>query len=341
MHSVSPPATLSQTAVAVLATLVIGGVTLWGGCALWFRAARSTGWRMLCVGLWACFAAACVLALWRGRSADALGAYALGWGALGLWWSRLRPASTGDWADDVARIVTGQIDGDRITLHDVRNFAWRSSHDYVPCWETRTYHLSQLRTVDLFMSHWRGPAIAHMVLSFGFEDGAYLAFSVEVRRRKSQRFSELGGFFKEFELCIIAADEFDVIRLRTNIRHERVYVYRLVMTQATARDLFMAYVDEGNSLAQTPRFYNTVTANCTTLVYRMMSRIVGRLPLSLRLLFSGYIPEYVYGIGGLDTRLPLEELRRAGYASERALDCVTPEHFSADLRRGMPPECPP
>src|SRR6202011_265185 len=133
--------------------------------------------------------------------------------------------------------------------------------------------LDRLQTVDMIMSYWSGRSIAHMLISFGFDDGSYVVFSVEVRRRKTQEFSEIGGFFKEFELSIVAADERDVIRVRTNVRGEDVHLYRLQLPVSAMRSLFLGYVGEANSLVQTPRFYNTVTVNCTTLVYHMMKRI--------------------------------------------------------------------
>jgi hypothetical protein len=175
-----------------------------------------------------------------------------------------------------------------------------------------------------------------MLISFGLDDGSYVVFSVEVRRQKIQEFSEIGGFFKEFELSIVAADERDVIRVRTNVRGEDAYLYRLQLPVSAMRSLFLGYVGEANSLVQTPRFYNTVTVNCTTLVYHMMKRIVGRLPLDYRLLFSGYLPAYVYGVGGLDRRHSLEELRERGHITERAKQSDRSDTFSADIRRGLP-----
>jgi hypothetical protein len=253
-----------------------------------------------------------------------------------IWWTRLSPTNNRVWADDVARATTGTVDGNRVTLRNVRNFEWRSPTDYTQRWETRGYDLDRLQSVDMIMSYWRGPAIAHMLISFGFDDGAYVVFSVEVRRQKTQDFSEIGGFFKEFELSIIAADERDVIYLRTNVRGEDDYLYRLQLPVSAVRSLFLGYIGEANSVVETPRFYNTITVNCTTLVYQMMKRIVGRLPLNYRLLLSGYLPEYVYAVGGLDRHHSLQELRDRGRITDRAKRADRSEHFSAEIRRGVP-----
>jgi len=246
------------------------------------------------------------------------------------------PSNTRVWADDVANMTTGAVEGNRVTLQNVRNFDWRSNTDYTQRWETRSYDLDRLDSVDMILSYWSGQAIAHVLISFGFSDGNHVVFSVEIRPEKSAGFSEIGGFFKEFELSIVAADERDVIRVRTNVRAEDDYLYRIRIPVSAMRSLFLAYVAQANSLVRTPRFYNTVTVNCTTLVYHMVKHIVGYLPMDYRLLFSGYLPEYVYGVGGLDARYTLKELRAFGRVTERAKRSDGSNTFSADIRRGVP-----
>ena len=108
------------------------------------------------------------------------------------------------------------------------------------------------------------------------------------------------------------------------------------MPLAAKRALFLAYVGEADRLIVAPRFYNTLTANCTTLVYHMMRNIIGHLPLDYRLVLSGYLPAYVYKVGGLDTRYPLRELRRLGRITDRAKAADRSEDFSADIRVGIP-----
>jgi hypothetical protein len=188
----------------------------------------------------------------------------------------------------------------------------------------------------MILSYWSNQAIAHVLISFGFNNGEHVVFSVEIRRRKGDGFSEIGGFFKEFELSVIAADERDVIRVRANIRAEDDYLYRIRLPVPAMRSLFLAYVDQANRLVVAPRFYNTLSVNCTTLVYHMVKHIVGYLPWDYRLLLSGYLPAYVYRIGGLDTRYTLKQLRAFGRITERAKKSGRSATYSADIRQGVP-----
>jgi hypothetical protein len=322
-------------AANLLATPVIALSTVWGACALWYRACGKPALKVLSA-MWIVFGLAVLAALWQGRAILGLAAYSIGFLGLLVWWCRLRPSNDRLWADDVARMTTGTVSGNIVTLQNVRNFAWRTKSDYTQRWETRSYELDRLDSVDMIMSHWTGRMIAHMLISFGFHGGGHVAFSVEIRREKRQSFSEVGGFFKEFELSVIAADERDVIRVRTNVRGEDAFLYRLVMPAATMRSLFLGYVEQANRLVRTPRFYNTITVNCTTLVFHMMNRIAGGLPLSYRVLLSGYMPEYVYSIGYLDSRYSLAQLRERGHITERAKRADLSATFSEDIRLGVP-----
>lgn len=327
---------------ALFATLAIAGIAAWGALALWFKWSVSRAWARVAAAAWTAFCLVVLVALWRGRALVAMPVFAAGCSVLALWWSRLKPSNDRTWNDEVARLLSGSVDGDRVTLVNLRDFEWRSRTDYDARWQTRTYDLPRLRSLDIILSYWAGPAVAHTLVSFGFDDGEQVVFSVEIRRQKGALFSEVGGFFRLYELSIVAATERDLIRVRTNVRGEDDYLYRVNMPRAAMRELFLAYVRAANELVDAPRFYNTLTANCTTLVWKMAACIIGRLPLSPRLLLSGYLPEYVHAIGGLDPRHSVAELRAFGRITgrARAADSAAEADFSTAIRRGIP-ELPP
>jgi len=320
----------------VLVTLLVGIAAVWGAFALWYQASRERTVRLLCLLAWSAFSSGCLAGVWLGFFEAASLAFTAMFVGVLIWWRSLSASNQRRWADDVAQMTQGTVDGDRVTLTNVRDFIWRTESDYTQRWETRHYDLSQLHSLDMIISYWAGPAIAHMLISFGFDGGDHVVFSTEIRREKDEVFSEVGGFFKEFELVIIAADERDIVRLRTNVRREQTYLYRLRINPPAIRSLFLAYLEEANDLARRPRFYHTISGNCTTIVYRMLKRILGRLPFSYRVLLSGYLPEYVHKVGGLDPRFPLAELRAMGYISERARNADQSATFSADIRQGVP-----
>ncbi|MDO9414952.1 Lnb N-terminal periplasmic domain-containing protein [Pararhizobium sp.] len=323
----------SLKAVVVLAILGCGA---WGALALAYQAPGNGIVKYATAGVWAVVSLLAIAALFSRHPRKAAFVYLLAAGALSFWWTTIPASNDRDWADEVGRLTTGVMNGNLVMLKNVRNFDWRSKTDYTVNWEDRSYDLDQLVSVDLLLSYWTGPSIAHTLVSFGFRDGSFVTFSVEIRKERHESFSEIGGFFKEFETSVIAADERDIVRVRTNIRREDVYLYRVNMPKAQMHSLFLAYVGEADALAEQPRFYHTVTANCTTIVYEMVRRIVPGLPLDHRLLLSGYLPEYIFGVGGFAPGFSLQQLRDGGRITDRALAADTAADFSSRIRRGVP-----
>lgn len=244
----------------------------------------------------------------------------LGWT---LWWYSIRASNALVWVVENSRQATADIVDDVLIVGDLRNFEWLGGRDCVPRWEVRRFTLGSLTAIDLFACTWGDPRVAHLIMSFVFTDGPPLAFSIETRRETSERWSILAGFMKSYELIMIAADERDVIRVRTNVRGEQVARYRLQSTPQMRRKLLSRYVDQMNGLKRRPRFYNTLFSNCTTEVVRIMGAAGRRVPLNWRVLVSGYVPHYLHELGMLEDTRSFEQVSAAadiGAAAQAADD---------------------
>ncbi|MCX5494967.1 DUF4105 domain-containing protein [Kaistia dalseonensis] len=318
--------------VHVLLVFAIALSALWIGFCLYFQLPFGDAGRTIAIAGWALFAIAVIVLTFSRRKWPASACYVVAVLVFGAWWSTILPSNDRDWAPDVAHSVSGTVDGDIVTLHNVRNFGWRTDEDFTPRWETRTYDLSQIKSVDLILAYWAGPTIAHTIVTFGFENGDHVSFSAEIRREKTQAFSAIAGFFRVFTLVLVAADERDVVHLRTNVRKEDVYLYPLGMPKAGMRALFLSYVDAGNALNAAPKFYNTLTTNCTTVVFRLIRALDPGLPVDYRILISGHLPSYVFDHQGYQTGLSYEEFRRRAAISALGLAAGDSPDFSSAIR---------
>lgn len=321
----------------LLLGLLVLAAGVWGALALLYAGPRDEPLRnALAAGV----ALATLLALgalplhrWRRTM---LGCYLTLFVVLLVWWHGIEPSNQRDWLADVAVLPHASIEGDMVTVHDIRNFDYRSETDFTPAWYDRRFDLRQLQGVDLVAVYWMGPAIAHIFLSFDFGKGDHLAVSIETRKEKGEGYSTLKGFFRQYELYYVVADERDVIRLRTNYRHdppEDVYVYRLKGDLDNGRRLFLEYMQRINELHERPEFYNTLTTNCTTTIWMNTRVNPSHLPFDWRILASGYLPEFLYEQGRLDTRgLPFAELQQQVHVNARAQAADSAADFSRRIR---------
>ncbi len=319
----------------VLVMLLIG---LWGTGALAFRLPGPEAVRYAGAGIWAAgvLVAAGLVLLPSGRRLWALFGFLTAFGLLIMWWGTIEPRADRDWAPDVARQTTATLQGSEVTLRDVRDFTWSSETSFTEHWATLTVDLEQIQSVDLFLSYWSSEAIAHTLVSFGFADGQRVVFSGEIRRERGESFSAIAGFFKQYELSLLAATEPDIVRLRTNARGEDVRLYPLAMKKPMMQALFMSYVGRMNDLADEPAWYDTIFANCTTVVFDMVRAILprGSLPLDPRVLLSGLLPSYLQAQGALPADLSPEALRSGASISARAQALPEGADFSAGIRAG-------
>jgi hypothetical protein len=252
-----------------------------------------------------------------------------------VWYLRLKPSNDHEWETEYARAPMAARDGSLVHVSNIRDFRYRGVIDPIPAWYDAVYDIDALTGVDLICSYWAGPSIAHVFLSFGFADGRHLAVSVETRRRKGQGYSAIAGFFRHYQLIFIVADERDLIGVRTDIRQERVYLYRLRTTAEERKRLFGGYMDRAAALAERPEFYNTITNNCTSNIVRIIDRGLPhgkRLGLSWRLLFSGYADAFAYDVGRLKGRLPFAELKQRSRIV-RPGGAVIGEDYSGAIRQ--------
>jgi hypothetical protein len=252
-------------------------------------------------------------------------------------WTAIPASNDREWQADVAVLPYATVDGDLVTVHNVRNFDYRSESDFTPAYYDKTFDLRQLDSVDLFAVYWMGPHIAHTFVSFGFGGKDRLAVSIETRKEQGEGYSTIKGFFKQYELYYVVADERDVVRLRTNYRDpvEDVYLYRLRGSAEDGRRLFLEYVRRINDLKDRPEFYNTLTTNCTTAIWLNAQVVPGPLPFSWKLLLSGHTPDYLYEQGRLDTTLPFDELQKRSWINATARAAGTAEDFSERIRSSV------
>jgi hypothetical protein len=279
-----------------------------------------------------------LLAIWLlvKRRRLAVGLTVAGFALVLVWWFSLQPSNDGDWQPDVAVLPYADINGNQVTIHNIRNCDYRTETDFDVRHYDKSFDLEKVRTADLYMVYWGSPYMAHTMMSFGFEGGDFVCFSIETRKQKGQGYSAVRGLFRQFALTYIVGDERDLVRLRTNYRQgEEAYLYRLRGSPERVRKLLLTYLHRANQLRDHPEWYNAITDNCTTGI-RLQQTAADRAPWDWRMLVNGYGNEMLYERGIIATNLPVAELKERCHINERARAADKALDFSIQIRQGVP-----
>lgn len=264
-------------------------------------------------------------------------------GGVFVWFFAMSPSNDRQWQDEFRHQFTYTKKDNIITINNVRNFDWNND-TYTERWESRQYNLNHLNSLDMISTTWGNDNIAHIMLSFGFDDGMgntdRLVFSVETRKEIGENFSTVGGFFRLYDLSIIAGDEKDLIYTRTNIRNESVSVYPVIYNLAKIKQLFLIYLDYGQSLNHQPKFYNSLWSNCTTVIYTMIKGI-DNIPLDYRIIASGRLADYLYDKGVIDNNHSFATWKQAALANPKVQHLgnntpISSKDYSKLIRQGLP-----
>jgi len=335
-----PPEHVRHGALAVLtrilAAFLVVVINLWAAAALYFdlplaalRTAAAFMYLVLVIGL-----LIFLKARWRGIVLS-IGAFVV----VLVGWLSLKPSNDRDWQPDVAETAWAEINGNQVVIHNLRNCDYRSEFDYTPHWETRTVDLSNLRGIDIFITYWGSPWIAHPIVSFDFGEQGHVSLSIETRKEVGRTYSAIRGFFRYYELIYTISDERDVVRLRTNFRHgEDVYLFHTRATPEQARVIFLDYLAGANRLRDHPEWYNALTNNCTPKHVPYVADARKTKPrFDYRILLNGKADEMMFERGDIATdNLPLAELKEKAHINPAAQAADNSPDFSRRVRIGRP-----
>ncbi|MDD1611130.1 MAG: DUF4105 domain-containing protein, partial [Methylococcaceae bacterium] len=167
-----------------LLTLMLIVTTVWAVLAIYFGDSHTGILQTAIAAVVGCFGLATLVSLgftqWRKR-------FLVGYAILFVlivsgWWFAVQPSNDRQWQADLATLPFATVEGDFVTVHNIRNIDYRSEFDYSTAYYDKTFDLNALKGIDLFAVYWMGPAIAHTILSFNFGEKGHLAVSIEARK---------------------------------------------------------------------------------------------------------------------------------------------------------------
>jgi hypothetical protein len=214
------------------------------------------------------------------------------------------PHADRDWEPSLSRApVFESLGGDSWRIRNFRAFVFGAYGPSQSDWRDETVNAGDLQEIWFFVEpfeYWDGAAHNFMSFVFDGETGKALSVSVEARKEKDETYSPLRGALNAYELLYLWSTEKDVMtRIAVSLDHD-LYAYRLNLTREQAREVFLHFVERTNALTERPRFYNTLTSNCTNeLAKAVNDAFPGALPWHYSNIFTGFSAERLYGLGFL------------------------------------------
>ncbi|UCE62886.1 MAG: DUF4105 domain-containing protein [Nitrospirota bacterium] len=321
-------------------TLCLTLMWLWASLAIYYSNLPGENLRMFLAWGFAITVAAAFMVL-PNRRTTIIG-FLIGFGVIYVWFLLIPASNNRDWNPFVAVLPEVAFEDDLVTISHVRNFDHTNSEDFKVRYYDKTYDLTKLNTLDLFLSYWDGNTmIAHTFLSFGFGGEDYVVISIETRPEKGEEYSAISGFFRRFELFYVVGDERDIVGVRTNHRSEEVYLYPLKLDIDVIRKLFVGMLQRAAALHDHPKWYNAYDRNCTTSIYTDVREILNYdPPFSILMLLNGYIDELLYQRGTIVADVsdgkPFPQMKRLHFISEIAKRNEDAPDFSQKIRGHLP-----
>jgi len=249
-----------------------------------------------------------------------------------------KPVAVADWQQHLAIPSTAEFNGNKVTIKNVRNFRYGPEEkDMRPGYYDRTYNLDKVKQVWYIVEPFNQDEVAaHTFVSFEFENGDFLAITIEARKTKDQKYSMWKGMIRTYPLIYIAADERDVVLLRANLRKDKVYAYPVKLEKPENGGLLLKdMLEKMNKLVENPEWYHTLFANCTSSIAKHVNNLTpGRIsPLSWQLWLTASADELALKRSLLDTDLSIVKAREKFLISEKSLQIGDVPDYSKLIRQ--------
>lgn len=249
----------------------------------------------------------------------------------------IKPSNTRDWESEFAVLPNVTIEGDVITIANIRDWRYSEQEILSKNYINRTFNITDLERVWFLIEpfgKWDG--VAHTYFVFDFKNQDPITFSIEARREKGEDYSAFLGLFKKFELIYMWGTEQDFTLRRVVLQKNSVHMYPMTISSEFQRSLFMELAKATQKLETTPRFYNTVTSNCTNnLAYHANTISPGVAPFHYARFLTGYSGQYVYDLGYIPKDKSYEEIKAQYYINTIVNEMYTEENFSELLRERL------
>lgn len=234
------------------------------------------------------------------------------------------PNLDGDWTEDALLLPQVTFEDNQIQISNIRDWRYQEGKVLSYSYYEDSFEKGSVTNLYLLLNpfgKWEG--VGHSFLIFEFENGKTISVSIEARREKGQSYSAVKGLFNAYEIWYSIASPADHITRRALYYNEDIYKYSIRITKESMNLLFEDIMNTVHELETTPKFYNTISSNCTNLLVDSANRVKkGSIPLHYSRVFTGYTDNHLHTLGFIENKKSFEEVEQ-----EARIDLYIKEMF--------------
>ncbi|HMO78889.1 MAG TPA: DUF4105 domain-containing protein [Candidatus Paceibacterota bacterium] len=255
------------------------------------------------------------------------------------------PSLDRNWAEDSKILPEIEIQDNILKIKNIRDWRYDTEKILSKNYYEDEFDLNKIeKTYLLFNPFGKWDGVGHSFFLFEFSDGKELSVSIEARREEDEKFNSIKGVFNKYELWYAFGSSADfVTRRAVHYEDHELNMYPLLISKEAGRALLLDLSIEAQKLQTTPRFYNTMTSNCTNLLADSANRVKkGSVPFHYSRLFTGYADDYMYKLGFIPNDLSFEEINKKYRIDflvkeiDLKLQSYTKEEFWENLKSRFP-----
>lgn len=237
-----------------------------------------------------------------------------------------------DWYPYLGRDVAVDVADDRFQVTPLSDWSYSAEGVTEERYGEGEYELADLREVWFMLEPQPGSTLAaHTLLLFEFEGDRLLGLTIEARREQGEDYSALRGAFNAFELAYVWGTARDFLTRRAVMLDHEVFLYPVAIDDEQKRMLLTRLLERTEALETTPRYYNTITSNCTN----ELAKAAG-FNWAPAFILTGRSDEYLFRRG----IIPGDTFEQAHARSDitafvQALNSAPAERFDAELLAEM------
>lgn len=250
---------------------------------------------------------------------------------------QMQPRTDRNWDPEFAKLPRVSLDGNMVTITNIRNWTFNETGVTGEEYFTETYDIDELEQVWFVVEPFiLSDLVAHTYFTFDFNGHEPVSFSIEARREEDEEYSGVSGLFNQYELMYLWGTERDLLYRRAVYLDHDVYMYPLQLSAEQEQALFWMLAKETQGIAENPRFYNTITSNCTNELARIVNEMRPHtVPVHLSYLLTGLADQYLYRLGYIPSDQPFDQIRQQFKIDEFVEQHYTDERAALELRQHL------